>query len=559
LFFQGLKKCQKIRVVDIDNSRNIWNAQALRLSLPETTKILELKKMDLSEEIILALADTCPNLEKLILKKCHLELPALKMIGTKFCNLQYLCLSLMNGLDQQLLQAFNDSSSWKDLSTLILFSAKNLTDSGLRMLSQSGPRLTSACFTGAKFISDAGMAAFISQHSGMEQLCTDNSFLLGDSTVAVAAINCSNLTSLSLSNSQITDLGLDALAKAKPPLTSLALTGNRRFTSEGFVALIEQCPNLTNVHIDKCFQLRDEAIIGLAKFCPKLKTLVVQCLPIQDTSLFSLAEAQLPLEELALSQCKSITNKGLTKLLQSCAMLNILAIAGSPQIGDESVVELSKHCHHLTKLDLSALNLTDVSLTALAEARLSLEYLCLINCKALTDKGLAHLISRCPTLRELRVENLEHIGDATISKLINCHKLQYLDLSGTKVTDAGLALLGEAGLPHCKIWLDKCPNISDDGVASLVAKSPDFTTISVTCSKKIGDATITALAQSCLYLNTINLAETNVSNAGLMELSNSELPLENVNFRKCPNVDLDGVRALMDAYTSPLHLSSVEH
>jgi hypothetical protein len=75
------------------------------------------------------------------------------------------------------------------------------------------------------------------------------------------------------------------------------------------------------------------------------------------------------------------------------------------------------------------------------------------------SKGLFHL-------------DLSHtrVGDAGLACLGDLSKLEHLDLSGTRVTDTGLASL--AGLSNCQFLSVQGTGVTDRGVAQLSARFP---------------------------------------------------------------------------------------
>jgi hypothetical protein len=90
-----------------------------------------------------------------------------------------------------------------------------------------------------------------------------------------------------------------------------------------------------------------------------------------------------------------------------------------------------------------------------------------------------------------------------------------LDLSGSVITDAGLAFLTR--LPLRSINLFNCPRITDAGVVPLIR--PRLVSIDLFCNPDITDVTATALSR-CHQLRTLNLSACDsITSMGLMQVA----------------------------------------
>ncbi|SPE62729.1 Leucine-rich repeat, ribonuclease inhibitor subtype [Verrucomicrobia bacterium] len=99
---------------------------------------------------------------------------------------------------------------------------------------------------------------------------------------------------------------------------------------------------------------------------------------------------------------------------------------------------------------LAGTNFADPQLAQLAPLDLNLRWLDLAGTKV-TDAGLAHM-GELPNLARLHLERTD-ISDAGLAHLAALPSLEYLDLYGTQVTDAGLAHLQDSPrLKHLFLW-----------------------------------------------------------------------------------------------------------
>lgn len=148
---------------------------------------------------------------------------------------------------------------------------------------------------------------------------------------------------------------------------------------------------------------------------------------------------------------------------------------------DQGYQQLSA-LHNLKYLNLSNTKISDEGLKEISSSLHNLELLNLNNCQNITSKGLIYL-EKLTNLRLIYIgnyprlasnANLESLDSAysrftekdylPISFLVN---LKYLDLSGTKVSDANLKSFSSSLHNLEIISLNNCQNISDQSLLSL--------------------------------------------------------------------------------------------
>jgi hypothetical protein len=159
-----------------------------------------------------------------------------------------------------------------------------------------------------------------------------------------------------------------------------------------------------------------------------LKSLWFFGLDITDAGLCALAESCPRLEDVNLADCVNITDDGMNGLALHCFGLNTLDLSGTKVTG-KGVARLGEGCRALKKLDLHGLAISEAGLRKLAESVPTLEDVGIDGCRQITDLTAATLAQHCPGLHTLH-------------------------LSGTKVTDAGLARLRDA-YPALSVTFDK--------------------------------------------------------------------------------------------------------
>ncbi len=236
-------------------------------------------------------------------------------------------------------------------------------------------------------LSDAGLVHI--RDLNQLQVLAINSTKLTDATIAQLR-SLKNLRELDLSWTHVTDAGLKQLEDELPQLESLYLRGRH---------------------------LSDAGLVHLRGF-KRLKTLYLSGQPVTNAGLAEVVSLK-QLESLGLSSTQ-VTDAGLGSLapLKNLHFLNL----DQTSVTDAGLAHLQK----LPQLQTLTLVATHVS-----------------------DKGLAAL-QGVKRLHVLVLKGATQIGDAAIPAIARLRGLTEINLSGTRVTTAGVATL-KASLPQCQI------------------------------------------------------------------------------------------------------------
>lgn len=127
--------------------------------------------------------------------------------------------------------------------------------------------------------------------------------------------------------------------------------------------------------------------------------------------------------------------------------LNAEASPELPVWLDSPTGEAAAYVHSLAYIDLRGPHFGDDDLRSLSGAPW-LQWLALSNSRT-TDAGVARVVQFTPRLRRLELENTL-VSDASLDSLVRLRSLEWLFLDATAVTPAGLARLRQA-LPNCRI------------------------------------------------------------------------------------------------------------
>ena len=188
------------------------------------------------------------------------------------------------------------------------------------------------------------------------------------------------------------------MAQQQPDVESVDFSACPRVTDRGKLALVSACSkivadlNMFEVMNDEllidlaktrpaysgefnllnCELVTDEGLAGLVAACPKVHPNDIKSLVKGEKFIAAVGQHHADLTEIALSDCKNVTDQLLAHLVVNCPKLSPDAI-DSLQKGEAFVAAVSQHRPSLMKIDLT-------------------------KCSAVTEEGLALLVEGCPQL-----------------------------------------------------------------------------------------------------------------------------------------------------------------
>ncbi|XP_036374403.1 dynein regulatory complex subunit 6 [Megalops cyprinoides] len=188
---------------------------------------------------------------------------------------------------------------------------------------------------------------------------------------------------------------------------------------------ISDCRNLQELNLSECASVNDEAVGKIVEGCSVLLYLNLSYTAITNSSFRALSRCCLSLRYLSLAYCKRFTDKGLQYLA-----------AG-------------KGCHRIIYLDL--LGCTQVSAPALSVPSISadgfrhvgvgcrlLERVELNGMATLTDSCVLAVVSRCSSLNAVSLLDAPHLSDSALRGIAEACKLRRIGVEGNnRITDAG--------------------------------------------------------------------------------------------------------------------------
>ncbi|KAL8201698.1 hypothetical protein R6Q57_010845 [Mikania cordata] len=226
------------------------------------------------------------------------------------------------------------------------------------------------------------------------------------------------------------------------------------FDTEDHCFLIQRCPNLEV--LDTRDAIRDRGLQVLSQFCKKLRRIKIERGDdeegfVSQTGLISLAQGCLELECLHIN-LTDITNEALACVgthLKKLYDFRMILLDKEERITelplDYGVRALLSGCNKLERLGvyLRPGGLTDVGLGYIGHYAQNVRYL-LLGFTGETDAGLVELSKGCPKLQKLEVRGCGFSEQALSTFVLNVASLRYLWIQGYRVSENCSGILAMA-------------------------------------------------------------------------------------------------------------------
>ncbi|XP_034066537.1 F-box/LRR-repeat protein 14 isoform X1 [Gymnodraco acuticeps] len=413
------------------------------------------------------------------------------------------------------------------------------------------------------------------------------------------------LVALDLSRTSITPDSLRTVAQVPDlVLEELRLHGCKELTDYSIEVLVKHQPSLQRLDISACTELTSRSVEAVAQGLKGLTQLSLsRDWRITEKGLAELLSVS-SLRSLDLSECLHVSGteivKGLTGCTTARAQLDTLSLKSCTYIRDFAVFSLTQLLgNSLRELDLTlCVNVTDLSVRAIATYLQGLVVLRLGLCKEITDWGLLGMVeaTKCEPDQEtadkgprftrtfgnmgffqpprlpfeekpklVTQNDLQQFKQQAGASLLALNRLQELDLSACpKLTDSSitqvlrypdLRRLSLSMLPeitdaslasvawHCRsltsLALSHCPGISDRGVAQAAPYLHRLQHLCLSGCSNITDRSLFLLLQHCDRLQTLDISRCKNISPTTVDLLQSRLPfLENVHHKFIGGADI---------------------
>ncbi|XP_044263506.1 F-box/LRR-repeat protein 14 [Tribolium madens] len=255
------------------------------------------------------------------------------------------------------------------------------------------------------------------------------------------------------------------------------------------------------------------------------------------------------LESLNLSGCYNVGDVGISHAFVADApTLTELDLSLCKQVTDTSLTRIAQHLKNLEVLELGGCsNVTNSGLMLIAWGLKKLKRLNLRSCWHVGDQGIQHLASGNPSLEHLGLQDCQKLSDEALKHATGLTSLISINLSFcVSITDSGLKHLAKMTNLR-ELNLRSCDNISDTGMAFLAEGGSRISSLDVSFCDKIGDQALVHISQGLFNLKNLLLSACQISDEGLAKIANSLHDLETLNIGQCSRVTDKGLTTIAES------------
>ncbi|KAG6394664.1 hypothetical protein SASPL_145253 [Salvia splendens] len=322
----------------------------------------------------------------------------------------------------------------------------SIDDDALTLISIRCPNLSRLKLRSCREISDAGMLALATNCKFLRKFSC-GSCMFGAKGMSALLDNCSSLEELSVKRLRGIDDGFaEPIGSGAAAAALKSITLKELYNGQCFGPLIVGSKNLKTLKILRCLGDWDRMLESITSRKNCLSEIHLERLQMSDFGLFAVSKCP-NLEVFHLVKAPDCSNDGILSIAENCRVLRKVHIDGwrTNRIGDEGLIGIAKNSVNLVELVLIGVNLSSVSLMAMA-----------LNCQKLERLALC---------------GSENIGDAEITCVADkCVALKKLCIKGCRVTDTGIEAFA-FGCPNLvKIKVKKCRGVTSEAVDWLRAR-----------------------------------------------------------------------------------------
>ena len=266
-------------------------------------------------------------------------------------------------------------------------------------------------------ISELGVSEVAMACTHLQKIEIIDCHLVGDAGFTALALGSPDLETYILRCPGVTDQTLMAIAQSCPKLRFINLPGT--ISDAGFIPLVDGCPSLITIEVSHCLHITDASLMVLGGGCKFLQSISLHfCEKVTDDGVSAFMGCP-NLRQIDLSCCSKITDTSLIALAHFCHLLDTVILSCCHNISDKAISAFALK-GRLQTLDLySCDNITDISLTSLAQFCTNLSFVNIRFCPAITELGVATFQRARPDVR-IRIENLPYDKPNAAQLLRSC-------------------------------------------------------------------------------------------------------------------------------------------
>ncbi|KAG6534651.1 hypothetical protein ZIOFF_008554 [Zingiber officinale] len=250
-----------------------------------------------------------------------------------------------------------------------------------------------------------------------------------------------------------------------------------------------------------------------------------------------------------------LSNVGLSAIAHACPSLRMLSMWKVPLVTDAGLEEIADECPLLEKLDLCQCpQISDKGLIAVALKSPNLISLTIESSSSISNKALQVVGRRCLKLKYVTIKDCPQVGDQGIASLVSSpsSSLERIKLQSLNVTDLALAVIGQYGKNLTDISLTSLQNVGEKGfwVMGNTCGLQKLRSISIINCSGLTDIGLQAVAKGSPFMKQLFVRKScYLTDAGLRAFAEKAWTLENLHLEDCNRITFVGVLSAL--FTCP--------
>ncbi|XP_053211356.1 F-box/LRR-repeat protein 7-like [Panonychus citri] len=235
------------------------------------------------------------------------------------------------------------------------------------------------------------------------------------------------------------------------------------------------CPNLKFIDFGKCENVTEKGLWGLFHLRPDLEKIILSNCELVTGRCFYLLNN---LSYLDVTNCSPVLNASYSRLAQHCA--KTLKVLLAPPMTNDGLSDICRIFCNLERLevDQTALDPFLIGCNHLAQLTKLEKLIFRPELSDLNDENFQFIFSNLPLLRELTLFGNDNVTDASVTSLPEqCPNLKLINLEGFKFGDATIKSF--VAFKNLESLTVSGSLITDEGVAHLLSQSPNLELLGV--------------------------------------------------------------------------------
>lgn len=252
---------------------------------------------------------------------------------------------------------------------------------------------------------------------------------------------------------------------------------NKKISAQHFQQYAKIAPSIQHLDLTGCYSLSADALLEVTKLWGhSLKALNLEfCSTLAQTIHLSVpSTSYLLLQKLSLANTP-VTDLGVRFFAARAPDLVDIILQGCSNITDISMSAIAQFCKQVRVLNLSNCDkITNYSVQIIAQEVAShLQELNLNECRQITGCVLDYLAYYCPNIKKLYLRDTSICG-SEVASLCDAWSLTELNIHGLNISDSDLISI-TASQPHLEILdVSFCNNVTESGLREILSQNKNL-------------------------------------------------------------------------------------